>query len=477
MIASVDGAPAPPESDVLAGSAAIVLAAGKGTRMRSSRHKVLHRLAGKTMIWHVLNALASAGIPAERTIVVIGESGDDVRREVEAEFGAGQYPFVWQEHPLGTGHATLAAREAVPVGAQTLLVAYGDTPLLQPATILRLLDLHRHGGAAVTLVTGEMHDPGTYGRIVRGADGAIKAVVEARDATAEQRQLGEVNSGFCAFQAGWLWETLPAVPRAANGEIYLTALAGLAAAGRRPVSTLVMDDITETVGVNTRRQLADAEQRLRQRVTDQLMDSGVTVQDPASTYVDAGVRCGPDTVILANTHLQGATVIGSDCTIGPNAIIRDSVVGDRCRVLASVMDRSALEDDVTVGPFAHLRPGTRCGRAASVGTGSELKGSYLGPGSRMHHFGYLGDATVGADVNIGAGTVTCNFDGERKHPTHIADGAFIGSGSLLVAPVTVGSGALTGAGAVVLHDVAPDEKVAGVPARSIGLRVRQQPVL
>jgi len=267
------------------------------------------------------------------------------------------------------------------------------------------------------------------------------------------------------------------VTPAPNGEIYLTALARRAVADGAPVATLELGDVGETVGVNTRAQLADAEATLRRRTNQALLAAGVTLQDPRTTYVDAGVCVGRDTIILANTHLAGQTQIGEECAIGPNAIIRDSVIGHYCRVVASVLDGATLADEVTVGPFAHLRPGTRCGRASRVGTGSEINRSFLGPGSSMQHFGYLGDATVGEHVNVGAGAITCNYDGERKHATQVGDGAFIGSGTLLVAPVTVGAAALTGAGAVVTRDVPAHALVTGVPARRKGWACRCGEVL
>jgi bifunctional UDP-N-acetylglucosamine pyrophosphorylase/glucosamine-1-phosphate N-acetyltransferase len=441
--------------------------------MRSAQPKVLHRLAGQPMLWYVLTALRGADIPAERTTIVIGDGAGAVRAEVERHFPGAGYTFALQERQLGTGHAVLQARSLAAGDVPHVVVAYGDTPLLQAATVAALLDAHARGGRPVTLATGQRVDPEDLGRIVRGPDGQVQAIVEFRDATDQQRALREVNSGFCAFEQPWLWEHLPRVAPARNGEIYLTGLAGMAVEAGSGVSTLALAEIDEAIGVNTRAQLAGAEATLRGRLCQSLMLAGVTLQDPATTYVDAGVEVGGDTVILANTHLAGATRIGEACEIGPNSIIRDSAIGDRCRVLASALIGATLEDDVTVGPYAHLRPGTRCGRGAEVGTGSEIKGSTLGPGSKMHHFGYLGDAMVGQGVNVGAGTVTCNYDGEAKHATAIGDGSFLGRGTLLVAPVRVGAHALTGAGAVVLDDVAEGAKVAGVPARPIGVRKRQ----
>jgi len=454
--------------------AAIVLAAGKGTRMRSARHKVLHRLAGKSMLWHVLRALHDAGVAAERTTIVIGDGAAGVRAEVETQFPGASYLFALQDQQLGTGHAALQARPYVPQDASVVIVAFGDTPLLQSATVSQLIETHGAKRAPVTLVSGRLPGSPDLGRIVRDATGRVTEIVENRDATPDQRAIDEVNSGFCAFTPTWLWSQLPRVTPARNGEIYLTALPALAIRGGDGAESLVLDDVSEAIGVNTREQQSGAEATLRRRITGALLESGVTIQDRSTTYVDAGVVVGSDTTIFANTHLRGATRVGSECEIGPNSVITDSVIGNGCRVMASVLDGAMLEEEVTVGPFAHLRPQTYCGRGTEVGTGSEIKASSLGARSRMHHFGYLGDTTVGEGVNVGAGTITCNFDGERKHPTRIGDGAFIGSGTLLIAPVEVGDHALTGAGSVVVRDVAAWTKVVGVPARVIGARTHSQ---
>jgi bifunctional UDP-N-acetylglucosamine pyrophosphorylase/glucosamine-1-phosphate N-acetyltransferase len=442
--------------------------------MRSQRHKVLHQIAGKPMLWHVLVALDQAGVSRRDTVIVLGDGAQTVREAVETLFGADAYRFVLQEPQLGTGHAAAVAREAVGEGAETVVVAFGDTPLLQPGTVQRLLRRHREGTAPLTLTTGHLRDPSGYGRIVRSGD-EVRQIIEDRDASDEQRGLTEVNSGFCAFSGPWLWSRLPRVQPAPNGELYLTALPAIAVAEGAGVGTLVLEDVSEAVGVNTRLQLAEAEQALRRRMVNHLLESGVTVQDPATTYVDAGVEVGADSVILANTHLNGSTVVGRECVLGPNAIVRDSVLGERCRILASLVDGATLEEEVAVGPFAHIRPGTHCGRGSSVGTGSEVNRSTLGAGTKMMHFGYLGDATVGERVNVGAGTITCNFDGERKHATTMGDDAFVGSGTLLVAPVSLGQQTSTGAGTVVLRDVADGARVVGVPARQIGWRAGHEP--
>jgi bifunctional UDP-N-acetylglucosamine pyrophosphorylase/glucosamine-1-phosphate N-acetyltransferase len=288
----------------------------------------------------VLTALRDAGVAQGRTVVVVGDSAEEVREAVERDFPH-SYRFVEQHEQRGTGHATLQAQPSIPRDARTVLVAYGDTPLLQPRTVSGLLRQHLADGLPATLATGLLHDPTGYGRIVR-SNGHVVRVVEERDASQTERRLQEVNSGFCAFDARWLWRHLPEVSPAANGEIYLTALAALAAS-IGGVATYSLDDVGEAVGVNTRLQLAAAEAALRRRINRGLLDAGVTLQDPSTTYVDAGVQVGSDTILLANTHLQGNTVIGAECQVGPNAIVRNSIVADRCRIYSSVLDGATLD--------------------------------------------------------------------------------------------------------------------------------------
>lgn len=452
----------------MSSAAAVVLAAGIGTRMKSRQPKVLHPIAGRPMVWYVLAALTEAGVLAGRTVVVIarGPHGEQVRREC-----ASYWPdlrFAVQESPLGTGHAALAAGPALPADASPVIVAYGDTPLLRTTTLRDLLRMHLSGGHVATIVTGHLPDPTGYGRIVRDQQGRVLRIVEERDATPEQRRLTEVNSGLSSYQSDWLWTRLPTLAPSSGGEVYLTDLVTLAVAEEGSLEMLELDDITETVGVNTRVQLAAAAAEIRRRLAEAHMLAGVTLLDPSTTYLDVGVELASDTVVMPNTHLLGHTRVGSGCVIGPNCVVRDSEIGDRSQVVTSVLDGAMLEQNVRVGPFAHLRPGTHLEAGVEVGTGSEIKNSRLGRGSKMHHFGYVGDASVGADVNVGAGAITCNYDGARKYRTVIGDGAFIGSDTLLVAPVQVGCGALTGAGAVVTRDVAAGQRVAGVPARPIG---------
>ena len=357
----------PPRSRPETHVAAVVLAAGAGTRMRSDTHKVLHRVAGRPMIWHVLAAVSNAGIASSRTAVVVGDRAAEVEAAIRADWPDAGHAFAVQVHRLGTGHATLVARPLVADDASTVVVAYGDTPLLQADTVARLVAAHNAANARVTLVTGDMADPTGYGRIIRDAAGHVVAIVEERDATPAQRAVREVNSGFCAFDAAWMWSTLPSIAPAANGEIYLTALAGIAAhEGPGRVATLHLDDVFETVGVNSRAQLAEAEAALRRRIVDGWLDAGVTFQDPATAYVEPEVTIAPDTVIAPNVHLRGATRVGARCTIGPNAILDDAVVGDGATVIASVVRHATIPAGAVIGPFATVGSFATVGEARRV---------------------------------------------------------------------------------------------------------------
>ena len=344
-----------------------------------------------------------------------------------------------------------------------MLVLYGDTPLITRETLQTLVDEHWRRGAAATILTFRPPDPGHYGRIVRGRDGKVQAIVEWKEASPQIRAIREVNSGIMCFDADFLWASLSKL-QPKHGEYYLTDVVEMAVAQGRSVGAQEADT-EEVLGVNDRVELAQAEAILRRRINQQWMLAGVTVQDPTTTYIDADVELGQDTVIYPNTYLREATRIGPDCRIGPNTLIRDSTLGARCEVRLSVVEGAVLEDDVDVGPFSHLRPNVYLSRGVHVGNFTELKNARLGPGTKTGHFSYLGDAQVGAEVNIGAGTVTCNYDGVRKLRTIIEDGAFIGSDVMLVAPVRIGHGARIGAGAVVTHDVPPNSLAYGVPAR------------
>lgn len=447
---------------------AILLAAGQGTRMKSDLPKVLHPMCGKPMLWHALEAVRQAS--TEKPVVVIGTGADQVRA-----FVGDTAECVLQEPQLGTAHAVLQAESLLRGRTDQVIVAYADMPLLQPETLKRLAERQAAQGGAMTLLTLKAADPRGFGRIVRNGEGGVRAIVEEYVATPEELAIRELNAGVYCFRADWLWGALHKIKKnPQKGEYYLTDIVEVAGSENLAVEAVASEDHDELIGINSRVHLAEAEAVLRQRINTQHMLNGVTLTDPACTYIDAGVAIGKDTVIHPNTHLQGQVVIGDGCAIGPNSIIRDSKIGERCRVLASVLEGAELEDDVDLGPFARLRRGAHLASHVHVGNFGEIKDSYLGPGVKVGHFSYIGNATIGADVNIGAGTITCNFDGEKKNLTEIGEGAFIGSDTMLVAPLKVGARAKTGAGAVVTKDVPPDTLAVGVPARNIRKLQRKQ---
>ena len=440
-------------------TAAIVLAAGLGTRMRSRLPKVLHPLCGRPMLAYVLEAAAAA--TGARPLVVVSVSLEAPLRERFADAAA----FVVQPEPLGTGDALRVGLTALPRGVNELLVLSGDTPLLTPASILELADQRRRDGAVMTLATTRPDELDGYGRVVR--EGAqVLRIVEEKDASEAERALDEVNAGLYAFDAAWLGRRLGDLrPSAATGELYLTGLVELARAEGLTVTALEIEDPMELHGINDRVQLALAEADLRWRILEGHLLAGVTMVDPSTVYVDAEVELGQDVVLEPNVILRGHTTVGAGSVIGAGSQVVASTIGERCRVWASVLEGSVVEDEATIGPFAHLRPGSHIGRGAELGNFAEVKNSRLGARTKQHHMSYLGDALVGEGVNVGAGTITANYDGRRKHRTTIGDGAFLGVDTMLVAPLEVGAGARTGAGAVVTHDVPPGKLAVGVPAR------------
>ena len=438
--------------------AVAILAAGQGTRMKSKSPKVLHPVAGLPMIQHSLNN--ARRLTTQKPVLVVGHGADAVRETVGEE---AQYAF--QAQRLGTGHALLQARTALENTSETVLSLYGDMPLLTIETLQRLITTHAENQPAITMLTVLSDDSMGFGRVIRDEKGEVQKVVEEVDCTPEQRQIKELNCGIYCFRAAWLWPRLPNIQLSRKGEYYLTDMVEMAVREGEKVNAVILDDVREVIGINDRTQLAWAENVLRDRVRVSWMRAGVTLIDPQTTFIDASVKIGADTVIYPNSHLQGATVIAEDCTIGPNAILRDAQVGRNCRILYSMVEEAVLDENVDIGPFAHLRPGAQLGRGVHMGNFGEVKNSRIGAGTIISHFSYLGDATVGEGVNIGAGTVTCNFDGQHKNPTVIEDGAFVGSGTMIVAPVRVGAGAKIGAGSVVTHDVPANSLAYGVPAR------------
>jgi bifunctional UDP-N-acetylglucosamine pyrophosphorylase/glucosamine-1-phosphate N-acetyltransferase len=438
--------------------AIVIMAAGMGTRMKSKTPKVLHPILGKPMLGYVLETVKSLD-PVE-TVVIVGHEAD----RVQAEFGD-EVSFAIQSSQLGTGHAVQQARSLLEGKADTILTAYGDMPLLSTQTLQKLVTAYQRSQGALTMLTVEREHSLGFGRVVRDEQGYVRAIVEEVDCTPEQKAIRELNVGVYVFEAAWLWKNLEKVPLSAKGEYYLTDLVGIAVEQGQHVQAELMAEPVEALGINDRVHLANVETALRQKINQKFMEAGVTMVDPATTYIELGVSIGQDTVIYPNTYLAGQTTIGSDCVIGPNSFIQDSTIGNSCQVRFSVVEQAVMEDNVDIGPFAHLRKGAHLAEGVHMGNFGEVKNSYLGPGTKMGHFSYLGDATTGKNVNIGAGTITCNYDGVNKHRTNIGDGAFIGSDTMLVAPVNIGKNSKTGAGSVVTRDI-PDDSVAyGIPAR------------
>jgi len=440
---------------------AVLLAAGQGTRMKSNLPKVLHTVAGKPMIWHALQAISQS--TTEKPLVVVGHGADEVTKYL-----GDSALTVLQEPQLGTGHAVMQAEALLKGKTDLVVVCYSDMPLLRGETLQKLVETQKKNKGPFSMLTVVADDPHGFGRIIRKEDGTVEAIVEEYVATPEQLQIKELNVGGYCFDANWLWDALHRIPKnPKKGEYYLTDAVELATKDGLPVQATLMDDVEETIGINTRVHLAEVETAMRRRINEAHMLNGVTMIDPASTYIEASVRIGRDTVIMPNTYLHGKTEIGEGNVIGPNSIIRDTKIGNHCKVLASVTEGAVLDDYVDMGPFARLRKGAHLGNHVHMGNFGEVKDSHLSEGVKMGHFSYIGNAQIGANTNIGAGTITCNYDGEKKHPTEIGEDVFIGSDTMLVAPLKIGAGARTGAGAVVTKDVAEDTLVVGVPARAI----------
>ncbi len=439
--------------------ATVIMAAGMGTRMKSKIPKVLHPILGKPMLRHILDAVTPLN-PVE-AVVIVGHQSE----RVQAMF-AGDALFAVQSPQLGTGHAVQQAQPLLEGKADTILVIPGDLPLLSTQTFKKLVDLYQSGPGPVAMLMVERKNPLGFGRVVRNERGYVQAIVEEAACTPEQKAIRELNVGVYVFQADWLWQNLKNIPLSAKGEYYVTDLVQIAGEQEAPVGAEMLEDEVEALGINNRAHLAQVEAALRQRINQKWMEAGVTLIDPATTYIGLEVTIGQDTVIQPNTHLLGHTTIGTDCMIGPNSYVDDATVGNGCEIRFSVVEQAVMEDNVDIGPFGHLRKGAHLAEGVHMGNFGEVKNSYLGPRTKMGHFSYLGDAHTGQGVNIGAGTITCNYDGVSKHKTEIGDDAFIGSDTMLVAPVNIGKNAKTGAGAVVTKDV-PDNSVAfGVPARS-----------
>ncbi|QKW07050.1 bifunctional UDP-N-acetylglucosamine diphosphorylase/glucosamine-1-phosphate N-acetyltransferase GlmU [Streptomyces sp. NA04227] len=434
-------------------AAVVVLAAGEGTRMKSARPKVLHELCGRSLVGHVLAAARELG-PSELAVVV-----GHAREQVSEHLGAidPQVRTAVQEEQLGTGHAVRMALTELGAVDGTVVVVCGDTPLLRGQTLRSLVEVHAADGNAVTVLTAEVPDATGYGRIVRdAASGAVSAIVEHKDASAEQRAIREINSGVFAFDGRLLAEGLGRVRRDnSQGEEYLTDVLGILRELGHRVGAAVASDHREIAGINNRVQLAEARRLLNDRVLESAMLSGVTVMDPASTWVDVSVSFGRDVTLLPGTILAGATSVDEGATVGPNSRLTDTRVGEGARVDNTVADGAEVGAGASVGPFAYLRPGTRLGVRAKAGTFVEMKNASVGEGSKVPHLSYVGDATIGEFTNIGAASVFVNYDGESKHHTTVGSYCKTGSDNMFVAPVTVGDGAYTAAGSVITKDVPP----------------------
>ncbi len=428
----------------------VILAAGKGTRMKSALPKVLHPLAGRPLIEHVLRTVDQLNVAS--TVLVVGHGGDEVRSALE---GRPDLQFVVQSPQLGTGHALLQAEPLLKGKKGTVLLLYADVPLLEPGTLSRLIETHRSSRAAMTVLTAELDDPYGYGRIVRDATGAITRIVEQRDASAAHQAIHEINSGIYTLSLTSLFDHLQGLATDnAQSEYYLTDLVSMYRHKELRVETLCLDSADELRGVNSRVDLAELSVVMRQRKNRSLMVAGVTLEDPGTTYVDMDVTIGPDSVLGPGVRLQGTTTIGDRCHIHAGARLTNAVVDDDVVVLDySIIVDSQIGAGASVGPMAHIRPDSVVGPKARVGNFVELKKTTLGHGSKANHLAYIGDATVGDGVNLGAGTITCNYDGEKKHKTTIEDGVFIGSDSQLIAPVTIGRDAYVGAGSTITHNV------------------------
>jgi bifunctional UDP-N-acetylglucosamine pyrophosphorylase / glucosamine-1-phosphate N-acetyltransferase len=442
----------------------VVLAAGQGTRMKSSLPKVLHRVTGGAMLDRVLRTAES--LSPETLTVVVGHGADAIRSHLA---GRGSAQFALQQPQLGTAHALLQAAPLLTGRTGTLVLLSGDVPLLTPATLRSLVAVHCGARAAATVVTATLERPFGYGRIVR-VDGEVARIVEERDASPAERQIREINSGIYAFDMGPLFEALRGIAsQNAQGEYYLTDLVAIYRRRKLSVKSFLVGDAQEVRGVNSRTELAEVSRVVRQTKNEELMAAGVTLIDPAATYIDPDVEIGADTVIHPGVIIEGRTRIGAACEIDAHVKIADAEIGDNVTIKSfSFISGARIDSGASIGPFAHLRPETVVGEGAKVGNFVELKKTTLGPRSKASHLSYLGNATIGAKVNVGAGTITCNYDGEHKHETVIEDGAFIGSDSQLIAPVRVGKGAYVAAGSSITDDV---------PAGALGIARGRQAVI
>ncbi|MCZ2077847.1 MAG: bifunctional UDP-N-acetylglucosamine diphosphorylase/glucosamine-1-phosphate N-acetyltransferase GlmU [Bryobacteraceae bacterium] len=436
----------------------IVLAAGLGTRMKSKRAKVLHRAGGRTLIDHVVGTALELTTP-EQVAVVVGHQ----REDVEELMAPRRVRFVHQREQKGTGHAVMVCRDALESHTGLLLVLYGDCPLLSVETLRALIERQRQSSAAATVITTTLEDPTGYGRVLLDAGGSVQAIVEQKAATPEELQVRIINSGIYCFRSDLLWESISSIqPDNPAREYYLTDIVKIFHASGHKVNAMHLDDANEVLGINTRIELAGVDRIFRERKVRQLMLDGVTIEKPETVTVDLDATVGPDTVIEAFARILGSTQIGEDCTVGAHSIVRDSQIADGVTIHPfSVVELSTISSGAHIGPYSRLRVGSYVEAGAHIGNFVELKKTRIGPGSKANHLAYLGDSEIGPGVNIGAGTITCNYDGVHKHPTRIGAGAFVGSNSTLVAPLEIGANSYIGAGSVITEKVPEDSLALG----------------
>lgn len=429
---------------------AVILAAGKGTRMRSKLPKVLHKVGGKAMLQHVIDASTAAG--ADDKVVIIGHGA-----ELVEEMVAGQAKTALQAEQLGTGHAVLQTKEALKDFVGTAMILCGDTPLLDGEELGKFYEAHQASGAAATVMTAIMDNPTGYGRIIRDSAGDVCAIVEQKDATEEQKAVKEINTGIYCIECPLMFEVLETItPNNAQGEYYLTDILDKLYSAGKKVGGVVTADSDMVMGINSRKQLSVAEAVMRNRILDKLMDSGVTIMDPASTFIEASVKIGQDTIIYPYTWLEGNTEIGEDCEIGPNCRFTNVKMGDGNKIQFTYAHDCEVKNNVTAGPYIHLRPDTVISDNVKIGNFVEVKNSNVGVGTKLPHLTYIGDSDIGSGVNMGCGCITVNYDGKKKHRTVVGDNSFVGCNTNLVAPVTVEANTYIGAGSTITKDVPED---------------------
>ena len=433
--------------------ASMVLAAGMGTRMKSKIPKVLHKISGKNLIWHVCEAASQVGI--KESVIIVGYKADEIKTELGNKF-----KYALQEEQLGTGHAVMQGENHLSHDIKTVIVLCGDTPLLTGSTLKKLLEHHQVTKAAATILSAMIYDPTNYGRIVRTPAGVVSKIVEEKDASASEKNIKEINSGTYCFNKDLLFKALSEVtPENKQGEYYLTDVIEIMVKNKQKVEAIAVEDSAEIIGINNRIQLAEAEKVIRTRVNQRLMLEGVTIVDPEVTYIETSVKIGIDTIVHPFCHLKGDTIIGEDCEIGPSVTLENTFVDNATHIRNSIAIDAEIGSNCTIGPFSYLRPGTKLADSVKIGDFVEIKKTFVDKNSKIPHLSYIGDCIIGENVNVGAGTITCNYDGKDKWQTILEDGSFIGSNTNLVAPVTIGKNATIGAGSTITVNV-PDDALA-----------------